>query len=106
MADRNEIGKIVLAFVAGGVVGALTGVLLAPLSGAETRQKIKEVSIGAKEKALEKIDDAKSGASNLFARGKDKVGELKSSVSAAVEAGKEAYKQKKEEVSSDSSEEA
>ena len=38
MADRNEIGKIVLAFVAGGVVGALTGILLAPMSGAETRK--------------------------------------------------------------------
>jgi gas vesicle protein len=106
MADRNEIGKIVLAFVAGGVVGALTGILLAPMSGAETRQKIKDVSISTKDKAMEKIDDAKLGASSLFARGKDKVGEFKSSVSAAVDAGKEAYKQKKDEVSSDSSEEA
>jgi gas vesicle protein len=106
MADRNEVGKIALAFVVGGVVGALTGILLAPMSGAETRQKIKEVSVNTKDKALEKIDEAKSGASSLFARGKDKVGEFKTSVSAAVDAGKEAYKQKKEEVSADSSDEA
>ncbi|MGB9596534.1 MAG: YtxH domain-containing protein [Candidatus Poribacteria bacterium] len=105
MEEKSEIGKIILAFVIGGVVGALTGILLAPASGAETRKKIKDASLTAKEKALEKIEDAKDGASNIFARGKEKVNELKSSVAAAVEAGKEAYKQKKEELTSESSEE-
>jgi len=106
MEDKGEIGKIILAFVVGGVVGALTGILLAPASGAETRKKIKDASLTAKEKALEKIEDAKEGASSILTRGKEKVSEFKTSVSAAVEAGKEAYKHKKEELTSESNEEA
>jgi len=98
MADRNDVGKMLLAFLAGGAVGALVGILLAPSSGAETRQKIKDASIGAKDKAKEKMDSVKIGTVNLFSRGKEKAVDVKSQIQAAVEAGKEAYKQKKGEL--------
>ena len=37
-------GKFIAGFVIGGVVGAVAGILLAPRSGEETREMIKESS--------------------------------------------------------------
>ncbi|MDQ1328288.1 MAG: hypothetical protein QG641_1573 [Candidatus Poribacteria bacterium] len=106
MADRDDIGKIVIAFFAGATMGAIAGLLLAPSSGSETRQKIKDATVTAKDKAVEKFEEAKDGASSILSRGKEKVSDVKSQIQAAVEAGKEAYNQKKGEIEPKSEEEA
>lgn len=98
MSDRRDIGKMLIAFLAGGAVGALVGILIAPSSGVETRKKIKEASATAKDKAIEKAQAVKIGTVNLFSKGKEKVEDVKSQIQAAVDAGKEAYKQKKSEL--------
>ena len=104
MAEEKNIGGMLVAFLAGSVVGAALALLFAPISGAETRKKIKSASIDVKDKALEKVEAAKSEASRLVERGKEKVTGVKSQVQAAVEAGKEAYTQKKSEVAEESEE--
>ncbi len=76
-----SIGSLVASFLLGGIVGAGIAILLAPQSGRETREKIKEYAESVKEKAAESVQKAKS----VF---EDK----KSVLTAAVEAGKEAYK--------------
>ena len=38
----NDTGKIIAAFAAGAVIGAIAGVLFAPDKGSETRRKISE----------------------------------------------------------------
>ncbi|MFO7665044.1 MAG: YtxH domain-containing protein [Desulfobacterales bacterium] len=78
--DYNT-GSLVASFLLGGIVGAGIAILLAPQSGRETREKIKEYAEHVKEKAVESADKVKS-----------LVEEKKSVLSAAVEAGKEAYK--------------
>jgi gas vesicle protein len=98
MSDEKDVGKIVLSFFIGGVVGAAFGLLLAPSSGAETRRRIKAASLDAKDKTLEKFDSIKSEASNLVERGKERISGVKSQIHAAVEAGKDAYKEKKGEL--------
>jgi gas vesicle protein len=98
MSDRGDIGKIIIAFFAGATAGAITGLLLAPSSGAETRQKIKDTTITFKDKAVEKIEEAKEGASNILSRGKEKVSDVKSQIQKVVEASKETYNQKKGEM--------
>lgn len=100
MADGNGTGKIVVAFFAGGVAGALAGLLLAPRSGAETRQKIKQTSSDAGDKVKEKLEGAKSGIVSLFSRGKEKADDVKTQIQDTVEAGKEAYQKKKKELTS------
>lgn len=100
--NGKNVGGILLAFFAGGVVGAAVGLLLAPSSGAETRRKIKATSLEAKDKALEKVDSVKSEAAELVERGKEKVAGVKAQIQSAVEAGKEAYSQKKTELASES----
>jgi len=46
-------GCTILAFFIGGLVGAGVALLLAPQSGKETRQKIKELADDAKEKVTQ-----------------------------------------------------
>lgn len=77
-------GAVVLSFIAGGVVGAGLGLLLAPVSGVETRRRLKE---GAKEG----MDIAKT----RFDEGVGKVRELAvektEDVKAAYASGKDAF---------------
>ena len=95
MDNGKNIGGVLLAFLAGGVVGAALGLLMAPSSGAETRRKIKAASLDTRDKALEKVDAVKSEATHLIERGREKVADVKTQIQSAVEAGKEAYSQKK-----------
>lgn len=101
MANRNAIGKVVIIFLAGGAVGALSGLLFAPRSGAETRQKIKKTSSDAGNKVKEKLGEAKSGVVHLFSRGKEKVKDIKTEIQDTVEVGKEVYNKKKKDLASE-----
>ena len=58
----NDTGKIVLAAAAGIAVGALAGVLLAPASGKETREKLMGKASDLKDKAEDAIVNAKESA--------------------------------------------
>jgi gas vesicle protein len=104
MENGKNVGGILLAFLAGSAVGAVTALLLAPSSGAETRNKIKATSLDAKDKALEKVDSVKTEASHLVERGKEKVEGVKSQIQSAVEAGKEAYSKKRNKLTSEEAE--
>ena len=98
MADDKNVGGLLIAFLAGSVVGAAAALLFAPSSGTETRQRIRAASTEAKDKTLEKVGTVKSEATHLVERGKERVTGVKSQIQSAVEAGKEAYKGKKTEL--------
>ena len=89
-------GSTILAFFIGGLVGAGVALLLAPQSGKETRQKIKELADDAKEKATQYAEEVKSKVTSALGKGKELVEEKKSLITTAVEAGKEAYAKGKE----------
>ncbi|RPJ18055.1 MAG: YtxH domain-containing protein [Desulfobacteraceae bacterium] len=74
-------GSLLFSFLLGSLVGAGVALLIAPQSGRETREKIREYAESVKEKASESVEKVKSI-----------LDEKKSVLSAAVEAGKEAYK--------------
>ncbi len=86
-------GSVLLSFLLGGMVGAGLAFLLAPQSGAETRRKIRELTNEAKGKASDYVSHAKEKAISTIEKGKDIFEEKKSAISAAIEAGKEAYEQ-------------
>ena len=83
-------GSIALAFVVGGIVGAGVALLTAPQSGRETREKIKDLADEAKEKIVSVAEDAKEKMLETYSRGKDMVGEKKTVIASAIEAGKKA----------------
>ena len=54
--SENRTGEVVSAFLLGGLIGAALGILLAPASGKETREKVCEWMDETKEKAKEKLE--------------------------------------------------
>jgi gas vesicle protein len=72
-------------------VGALVGVLFAPKSGEETRDFLSKKADDGREFAQRKARELRERADELIERGKDVAVRKKDSLSAAVEAGREAY---------------
>lgn len=95
-------GSIFLSFMLGGLVGAGFALLLAPQSGRETRQRIKEITGDVKEKAMGYVGDAKDKITGGIDKGKEFYEEKKSVITTAIEAGKEAYEKEKERLSKES----
>ncbi|MEW5763943.1 MAG: YtxH domain-containing protein [Acidobacteriota bacterium] len=60
---KRETSNVLVAFLLGAVAGGVTALLLAPASGAETRKKIKDSLMTAKDKALQELEHAKEYAS-------------------------------------------
>jgi gas vesicle protein len=94
-----SMGGIFFSFLLGGFVGTGIALLLAPRSGRETRQKIKELTENVKEKATGYIADAKDKVSGSIDKGKKFYEEKKSVISTAIEAGKKTYEREKERLS-------
>ncbi|MCL4476788.1 MAG: YtxH domain-containing protein [Nitrospirae bacterium] len=88
--------SIFLSFLLGGLMGAGVALLLAPKSGRETRQRIRELADDVKVKAEDYVEQAKGKVSTAVEKGKGFVQDQKSIITSAVEAGKEAYEKEKE----------
>ena len=86
----------ILAFVLGGAVGAGIALLLTPQSGSKTRRQIKEATRDVTDKATVYYDQVREKMDDVVIKGKDLVLEKKPLLTAAIEAGKEAYEKEKE----------
>ena len=74
---QNNGLTMVFAFFTGFMAGAVISLLYAPSSGKETRQKIRDTSIDAKNRTVElahqAADSARQGAHTLVEQGKESV---------------------------------
>jgi gas vesicle protein len=89
MADN--VGSKVSYFLVGLGVGALVGVLFAPKSGEETRDYLSKRADDGREFAQKKARELRERADELIERGKDVASRKRESISAAVDAGREAF---------------
>jgi len=89
MADN--VGSKVSYFLVGLGVGALMGVLFAPKSGEDTREYLAKRADDCREFAQKKAKELRERADELIERGKDVASRRKDSITAAVEAGREAF---------------
>ena len=89
MADN--VGSKVSFFLVGLGIGALVGVLFAPKSGEETRDYLTKKADEGRDYAQRKARELRERADELVERGKDVANRKRDSLSAAVEAGREAY---------------
>ena len=89
MADN--VGSKVSYFLVGLGVGALMGVLFAPKSGEETRDYLAKRADDGREFSQKKARELRERADELIERGKDVASRKRESISAAVEAGREAF---------------
>ena len=81
MSDDNEYGAFFSGFLIGGLVGAAVALLLAPQSGEETREIIRDRSIELRDQAEVMAKDAMTTAEDLQKRGQVILEEQKSRVS-------------------------
>ena len=89
MADN--VGSKVSYFLVGLGVGALMGVLFAPKSGEDTREYLAKRADDWREFAQKKAKELRERADELIERGKDVASKKRESLSAAVDAGREAF---------------
>jgi gas vesicle protein len=93
MADN--VGSKVTYFLVGLGIGALIGVLFAPKSGEETRELLSKKAEEGRDYAQRKARELRERAEEMVERGKEYASKQKDSLTAAVEAGREAYQREK-----------
>ncbi len=74
-------------------IGVAVGVLFAPKSGEETRLLLRSKADESRDLLKRRADEFKDQAGDLVDRGKDVISQKKEHLSAAVEAGKQAYRE-------------
>lgn len=89
MADRDGSGF--LWFLAGLGLGAVVGVLYAPLAGSETRRAIREKAEVGSEYVRNRAREAREQAQEWADRGRDVLKQQKEQFRSAYEAGRQAY---------------
>ena len=94
--DGFSASSVFLAFILGGIVGAGIALLMAPQSGQETREKIKDFADDIRHKAADYTGQMKDRGTSTVENAKEFIEEKKSILTSAIEAGKEAYEREKE----------
>ena len=93
MSDRDGSGGL-LWFIAGLGIGALVGILYAPQSGSETREVLMSKAEEGGEYVRKRARDARQQAEQWAQRGKEVYNAQKDQIRSAVEAGRQAYREK------------
>lgn len=92
MSDSN--GRGFLWFLTGLGIGAVVGLLYAPQSGSETREILMAKAEEGSEYLKKRAREARSQAENLAARGREVYNAQKEQIRTAVDAGRQAYREK------------
>ena len=80
-------------FFLGMGIGVAVGILFAPKSGEETRELIRSKAGEGKDYLKRRGEEARESATEWVERGRTAVGRQKEQLSAAVEAGQQAYRE-------------
>lgn len=89
MDDDNKLSY----FCLGLGLGVAVGVLFAPKSGAETRQLLRSKAEEGADYVKRRSDDLRETAAEALERGKQTVSRHRDNLAAAVDAGKQAYRE-------------
>ncbi len=94
MSEENDGSKVGF-FLAGLGIGAVIALLFAPRSGKETRDMIVQKAEEGRDFVMTKGEEIRQQAEDAVEKGKDLVNKQKDLLSAALEAGKQAYQEEK-----------
>ncbi len=91
MAERDEFGAFLIGFIIGGLTGAAISLIMAPQSGEETREILRDRAIELRDKAQETAqvarDQVGSTATDVRSRAGDLANKAKSSASDLYQRG-------------------
>ncbi len=93
MSDRNGSGGV-LWFLAGLGIGVVVGILYAPQSGSETREILMAKADEGRDFVRNRAKKAREQAEEWADRGKEVYASQKEQIRSAVEAGRQAYREK------------
>jgi len=91
VAMADNVGSKVSCFLVGLGVGALMGVLFAPKSGEDTREYLAKRADDGRDFAQKKARELRDRADDLLERSKEVASRKRDSLTAAVEAGRDAF---------------
>jgi gas vesicle protein len=81
-SDDGSAGTVILAFVLGSITGAAVALLMAPVSGEETRRAL-----------ADKAREGRERANEAARQGREMVNRGKETLTSAIDRGREAYEQ-------------
>ena len=90
-------GSWLLTFILGGLIGAAVALLVAPKSGRQTREQLKDIAQEARERVKDMTQDAKERAEDYYEQAKSKMSDAK-------QKGSDVFHHKKPETESAASE--
>ena len=100
MAKRYREGDIIIEedsslpyFFLGIGLGVAVGILFAPQSGEETRRLLKDKAEEGVDYVRRRAGEAQDTATGYYERGRQNIQRRKDTLSAAVEAGRQAYRE-------------
>ena len=76
MSEKNDFGAFVMGFTLGALAGAVVSLIMAPQTGEDTRQMIKEKAIELKDKGNETFEETKRKAEVAYKDALTKAEEL------------------------------
>ena len=94
MSEDNGASKVGF-FLAGLGIGAILALLFAPKSGKETRDYLSQKAEDGRDFVKTKSEELRNKAEEAVEKGRDLVTRQKELLSAALEAGKQAYQEEK-----------
>ncbi len=76
MAERDEFSAFLIGFIIGGLTGAAISLILAPQSGEETREILRDRAIELRDKAQETAQVAREQVGSTAGEVRNRAGEL------------------------------
>jgi len=96
MSEEASAGEKMLYLMLGAMIGAATALLLAPRSGIETRKLLASKAREGADLVASRTKTVAGKTSDYVERGKELLQQQRDQLAAALEAGKQAYKEEKE----------
>ncbi len=96
MPEETKAGEKALFFIMGSFLGAAVALLLAPRSGEETRKMLATKTREGADFFANRTKDVTDKTSGLIDRGRELLQQQRDQLTAALEAGKQAYRDEKD----------
>lgn len=93
LSGAASVGGVVVAFLGGLTIGAVTGLLLAPQSGRESRETVRRVARRVSDDVRDFSEKAGDTWCDVMSKGRDLLNEAETVVKDAVDAGRESVQQ-------------